>query len=44
MGNLEKHACIFDADFVKPKPNSKPNSKVWKVYRRRPKNSMAIWF
>jgi len=33
-----------DADIVKSKPNSNPNSKAWKMYRRRPKNSMAIWF
>jgi len=35
---------IVDADIAKPKPNSKPHSKAWKVYRRRPKNSMTIWF
>ena len=31
-----------DADIMKPKRNSKPNSKGRKVYQRRPKNTMTI--
>jgi len=38
---------LIDADIMEPtpiKPLPKSNSKTWKVYSKKPKSTMTIWF